>query len=263
MTKTLFASAVLALALPAQAQISLATPASTYSQNFDTLLTTGATNAWVNNSTLAGWSLFNSVGAAIATYATGNGSSITGAFYSFGSSSDRALGGVGSGGTYFGSPASPGLAGHIAVAFTNGSGAVFDSFTLGFDGEQWRNGGNTTAHTTVLEYGFGATFATVATWVAPGGNFDWTSPLATATSAAVNGNVAGLVAGKGGTITTPWAAGNTLWVRWIETNNLGNDHGLAIDNFSFSVTAVPEPGTYALLLAGLGIVGFVARRRRG
>lgn len=29
-----------------------------------------------------------------------------------------------------------------------------------------------------------------------------------------------------------------------------------------SVTAVPEPTTYALLLAGLGAVGFVARRRK-
>ncbi|QPF75218.1 PEP-CTERM sorting domain-containing protein [Roseateles sp. DAIF2] len=27
-------------------------------------------------------------------------------------------------------------------------------------------------------------------------------------------------------------------------------------------TAVPEPGTYAMLLAGLGVVGFVARRRQ-
>ena len=28
------------------------------------------------------------------------------------------------------------------------------------------------------------------------------------------------------------------------------------------VAAIPEPGTYALMLAGLGVVGFVARRRR-
>ena len=31
---------------------------------------------------------------------------------------------------------------------------------------------------------------------------------------------------------------------------------------SVNVTAVPEPETYALMLAGLGLVGFVARRRR-
>ena len=28
------------------------------------------------------------------------------------------------------------------------------------------------------------------------------------------------------------------------------------------VTAVPEPGTYAMILAGLGAMGFIARRRR-
>jgi len=31
---------------------------------------------------------------------------------------------------------------------------------------------------------------------------------------------------------------------------------------SSSVTAVPEPETYAMLLAGLGLVGFMARRRK-
>lgn len=31
---------------------------------------------------------------------------------------------------------------------------------------------------------------------------------------------------------------------------------------SFSVTPVPEPSSYALMFAGLGVIGFVARRRR-
>ena len=32
-------------------------------------------------------------------------------------------------------------------------------------------------------------------------------------------------------------------------------------NFSSTVAAVPEPGTYAMMLAGLGLVGFMVRRR--
>lgn len=33
-------------------------------------------------------------------------------------------------------------------------------------------------------------------------------------------------------------------------------------NYAFEVTAVPEPETYAMLLAGLGALSFVARRRK-
>lgn len=32
--------------------------------------------------------------------------------------------------------------------------------------------------------------------------------------------------------------------------------------YSTTVTAVPEPETYALMLAGLGVMGFIARRRK-
>lgn len=266
MIKTLLAAAALLGALPAQALINVNAAAFTYSESFDSLTTnisTAPATAWANDSTLPGWSLFTGAGAAIATYAADNGGSNTGFFRSFGATAagERALGGTASGGAYFGSPAAGAVAGYIAVGLTNTSGLVLDSFTLRFDGEQWRNGGNTTAQTMVLQYGYGASFAAVTTWSVPGGNFDWASPVATATAAAVDGNVAGRVANRGGTVNTSWALGDTLWVRWIENNDLGNDHGLAIDNLSFSVTAVPEPGTYALLLAGLGVVGFLGRRR--
>jgi PEP-CTERM motif len=36
----------------------------------------------------------------------------------------------------------------------------------------------------------------------------------------------------------------------------------AFEATNFTVTAVPEPETYALMLAGLGAMGFIARRRR-
>ncbi len=37
---------------------------------------------------------------------------------------------------------------------------------------------------------------------------------------------------------------------------------VAFNGSTVTVTAIPEPETYALLLAGLGVVGFMARRRR-
>lgn len=51
---------------------------------------------------------------------------------------------------------------------------------------------------------------------------------------------------------TSWS-GNTLALKWTASNP--GDHVRVM-------TAVPEPGTYALFAAGLLALGFVARRRR-
>lgn len=264
MTKNLLAAAALLALLPAHAALTVSSASFTYSESFDSLTTTATTTvAWANDSTLAGWSLFNGAGAAITTYGADTGGSNTGSFRSFGDagSSERALGSTASGGAYFGSPASGALAGTISVALTNTSGSTLAGFTLGYSGEQWRNGGNTSAQPLSFDYGFGATYAAVTTWTAAGAGFNFTSPVVGSTAAAVNGNVAGLVTGLGGTVITPWANGTTLWLRWSDLNDVGNDHGLAIDNVTIGVAAVPEPTTYALLFAGLAVVAFVARRR--
>lgn len=264
-TPALAAAAAVCLlpVLPAHAAIDVMTPGFTYMQDFDGLADSGSANAWANDGTLAGWSLFTQTGAAVASYAADNGASHAGAFKSFGAagSGERALGGVGSGGSYFGGPASGAVAGWIALAFSNVSGAALAGFTLGFDGEQWRNGGHTSAQTMAFEYGFGASFDGVATWLAPGTGFHWSSPVLGPSAGALDGNGAGLVSDVGGSIAVPWAAGDTLWLRWTERNDAGNDHGLAIDNLRFSVSAVPEPGTYSMLLAGLAAVGLFVRNR--
>jgi hypothetical protein len=41
---------------------------------------------------------------------------------------------------------------------------------------------------------------------------------------------------------------------------MSNSNAFEVDNLR--VTAVPEPGTYALMLAGLGALGFVAKRKK-
>ena len=53
---------------------------------------------------------------------------------------------------------------------------------------------------------------------------------------------------------------NTLGVQ-VNVNGIGA--GLSHASlYTAAVTPVPEPETYALMLAGLGAMGFVARRRR-
>jgi hypothetical protein len=264
MNKTLIALAALATlaaAGTAQAAITVDSDSFTYSQSFNSLTTSTTATPWVNNSTLAGWSLFSSTLADAPTILGGSGSGNAGSFYSFGAagSEERALGVTASGGAYFGSPASGAIAGYISVAFTNGTGLLLDGTLVAFDGEQWRNGGNTAAQQLSFEYGFGANFGTVASWTAVATG-DVVSPVIGSTAAAVDGNGAGLVTGLGATI-DGWAPGQTLFIRWADRNDVGNDHGLSIDNFSLTVTPVPEPGALALMLAGLGFVGFVARRR--
>ena len=258
--------ALASLTFPVHA-ISITAAGSAYTQNFDGLAASGTGMTWANDSTLPGWSLFRQTGTAISTYRAGTGSATTGSFYSFGASgsNDRALGGLGVG-AYFGSPASNKLAGWMAVSFSNGSGGSLDGFQVSWEGEQWRNGGNTSAQTMVFEYGFGANFIDVSIWEAPGGLFDFTSVVNITTAAAVDGNTTGLVAGRGGSVSSlSWAVNDTLWLRWVERNDTGNDHGLAIDNFSFTASrssaAVPDGGT-TFALFGLSFAGLAGLRRK-
>lgn len=54
----------------------------------------------------------------------------------------------------------------------------------------------------------------------------------------------------------------THTLTFLGTNpNHAYDTSAFIDNIAMNVTAVPEPETYALLLAGIGCVGAAARRR--
>lgn len=243
-----------------------------YQQDFNSLnATVASTNrAWANDSTLEGWSMFNSKKQSITYYRASAGAEASGYFYSYGAdkSSDRALGLVGSAGEYWGAPAEDALSGYAAAAFRNDSGQTLSGLNLQWTGEQWRVGEkNTTADKLDFRWGFGESFNSVSVWNNPGAAFTFNSKVKNTSTGAgtVNdGNSNGSIA-LGGDIALDWQTGQTLWITWMDYNSKGFDHGLAIDDVYLSVanpvTQVPELDSWALLAAGLCGLSLARRRR--
>jgi hypothetical protein len=68
---------------------------------------------------------------------------------------------------------------------------------------------------------------------------------------------------SGGVSGFQWAAGvDTLWAGDYTLTVTGTARGVTTYSVDFTAAPIPEPETYALMLAGLGVVGYIARRRR-
>jgi predicted extracellular nuclease len=200
---------------------------SSYSQDFNSLLNTGTSNPWNNDSTLNGWYSNRTI------YNAGTGSSNTGALYSFGSlaESDRSLGSVASGSTntiLYG------------VRLVNDTSTTISTLNIGFIGEQWRNGGNTTPQPLNFSYQIDANSLTTGTWT-DFDALDFTSPTATATAGALDGNTSANRNSLSATLNNlSLAPGQEIWLRWEDVNDAGNDHGLGIDDFLISADIDPS-----------------------
>lgn len=204
-------------------------------ENFDTLASTGTGIPWTDNTTLAG------VYSSRVAYNTGTGSSNTGALYSFGTTGDRGLGSVGSGGTgtvYWG------------VRLTNNTGATITELNISYAGEQWRNGGASApavsvAQTVDFQYKVAEAGATTGINVPSTGwlNYDaldFTSPtFGTTTPAALDGNLPGNRVLKSSTFLVNVANGQEIWLRWSDVDHSGNDHGLAVDDLMITANGSP------------------------
>ncbi|WP_084583527.1 PEPxxWA-CTERM sorting domain-containing protein [Sphingomonas azotifigens] len=252
---TLVAAAVIG-APAAQAQVVLTT--NTYTQNFNTLATSGTSKLLPT-----GWQLDergSSTAGSDDAYATTNANG--GTAYAFGSGSERALGSVTSGN------ATPILFGAF---FTNALGSTIQSITLDYFGEQWRLG---TASSDVLsfEYSLNATGLSNGSWTAFKA-LDFASIKngtgSGSASSALDGNAAGNRKEISATIDNLLiASGGSFAIRWTDRDVGGSDHGLAIDDLTLTAgvmppaSAVPEPAAWALLIGGFGFAGGALRRRR-
>ncbi len=224
-----------------------------YTQDFDSLATGGTSNPWENNATLPGWYASKSAGdPTITTYRAESGTSNAGALYSFGAAgvsnlTERALGSI--------SSATPGTIA-FGIRFLNDTGTTLTNLTIGFTGEQWRNGGNTSAH--VLAFSFRVSAVPITD--SDAGNsevwnnyssLDFVTPTVGSSASALDGNAtsnrivipATLLAG----VTV--APGHEIFLRWMDVNDAGNDHGFGVDDLMVSfdtgnaMPAAPEIST--------------------
>ena len=239
------------------------TASGSYTQNFDSLPTSGTSNVWSNDGTLAGWWAEQASGGAIAIIRAGDGGSNSGALYSFGTgtSTERALGSTSSG-----TPGTITFGVQLQNSTTSGQNLTLGD--LQFTGEQWRNGGNTSSQQLTLWYRVSATPLTSLT---PADDTGWTqlsaltftSLVNTSTSAPLDGNSSAnrtVLSASLSSISLP--RGQYLFLRWKDINDIGNDHGFGIDDLSLSwtveggSTAVPVITSALTGTAEAGVSGF-------
>ena len=231
---TAMSSAIVLLAQTASAQIFFG--AGTYSQNFDSLASSGTIN-WTNNLTLPGWYAARST-TNITTCLTGTGTSATGGTYSFGVSganplTERALGSL----------AGSSSANAFGLRFTNDTGMTVTNLIVSFTGEQWRCA-NTITNTLAFSYqasGQPLTNADAAdsqTWITFAA-LNFNSPNISG-GTALDGNLAANqllltnVVLSGVTV----APGQEIFLRWRDVDDTGSDAGLAIDNLTVSFQTI-------------------------
>ncbi|MFO0849409.1 MAG: hypothetical protein U0871_12765 [Gemmataceae bacterium] len=257
---------------PAPAQISV-TGGTVYTQNFDTLPSSGsATFSQFDSGTPTLPGVFAVRSTAGTSIAASDGASVTGAnLFSFGtgSSTDRALGSIGG-------SLSPG--GHFAygVVFQN-TGSQALNINVQYAGEQWRNN-NASAQAVSFSYATQVSAPTSADLKAiiPTANntdptgytavnaLDFASPVFGGTAGPVDGNAAGNRQAFNQDVAVGLAPNSYLILYWSDPDHSGNDHGLAIDDLRVAFTPVPEPVTVlGTAVCGLGMTRLARRGRRG
>ncbi len=216
-----------AITINVKAQISITTTGVPYTQNFNTIATTGT------SSTLpTGWAFLETGTNANTTYLADAGGSNSGNTFSYGTSTaaERALGGLRSGS----------LVPTIGATFTNNTGSDITSLSIAYTGEQWRFGAVNRADRMEFFYSTNATTLLSGTYIAET-NLNFTAPITTGTvGVALDGNAAANRTAITFTITgLNIAAGSTFWIRWSDLDATGIDDGLAIDDFSLTASGTP------------------------
>jgi hypothetical protein len=208
-------------------QISITSLTFTYTQDFNTLPSSG-TNSWINNTTLAGWYTDTTTLVYISS-----GTSTGARVYSYGAASgntERALGGL------CGSSVMSNF--YYGVRFINNTGSTITSIPIQYTGEQWRQN-TSSANVLAFSYQVGATSITSGTWTACT-NLDFTS-LHSGTAGALDGNASANRTVISYTLPVVVSDGQEIWFRWYAHYYSPGSQGLAIDDFVLNVDGLGLP----------------------
>src|SRR5687768_13215044 len=201
--------------------ISLTTVGTAYTEDFNTLASTGTANTVTPN----GWEFSETGTNANATYAAGTGSGNAGNTYSFGAdgSTERAFGGLQSGS----------LTPTVGASLTNNTGSDLTRIDISYIGEQWRIGTLGRPDRIDFQWSSSATSLTVGTWIDVDA-LDFTGPVTTGAIGALDGNAAANRTAVSGAIVAVIPAGTTVWIRWTSSDAPGADDALAVDDVSIT-----------------------------
>jgi thrombospondin type 3 repeat protein len=216
----------LGIAAPAEAQVSLRSVETVYSQDFDTLAPLGS-----SSSLPLGWALAEAGTGANSSYTASSGSRTLGDTYSYGeATTERALG------TLRDAANAPTIGAH----FGNDTGGPISWVWISFADEQWRRGKETTGFDrSDFQYSTDAVSLTTGTW-ADVDILDLRSPLFMGPAGPQDGNsfcCRGILDSR---FDATIPAGAELWIRWVDNDQTGADDGLAVDDFSLAAGG-PRP----------------------
>lgn len=239
---------------PAQIPISAG---NNYSQNFDALAT-GGESVWSDNVTLPGWyAAAQNVG--ITDYTAGTGADVTAGLHSFGAAdatiTNRALGSL-----------VTGTLGALAygIRFTNDTDQPITNFTVTYTGEQWQRADNSSNALQTLAFSYAVADTAITNADPAGTNYSWNAVTELDFSSPQTNGVSPQASFNGHDATNRQvfssvplpnvvvAPGQEIFFRWLDADDLGLDHSLAIDDVSISFAPVPPPAGITLSIRRIG-----------
>lgn len=159
----------------------------------------------------------------------------------------------------------------FGVQIVNVGANALSSITVFLTQENWRTSTSATGAPNTLTFEWArssGSAATAADFLTSTSGFvgatalNLVGPAPVTTNGAIDGNnpVNQVIKNHVFNFSTPLGVGESLFIRWADFNDQGNDAGIGIDNFELTSTAVPEPATMAVL--GLGAAALLRRRKK-